>query len=99
MDEMTTRLQFRKVLGEMERSNFRDVLVHIALNNQRLKASRLGFGRVFKEMEARGYTQVLQEVAVLRREKKTADIAKRLRLLQLEAKAAGISLEALDWNK
>lgn len=94
--EMSAKVQFGKVLAEMERKQFHHVLVTVAVAKQQAKAARLKFYQVFNEMKARGFGRVLEEIAVAKRSAKANELTERLRLLQLEAHQAGIVLEALE---
>lgn len=94
--EFSAKLQFGKVLNEMERKNFGHVLAQIALAQREAKATKLGFERVFHEMKKRDFARLLEEIAVAKRDAKAAELTKRLQLLQMEAHRAGIALGTLD---
>lgn len=61
---MITKQRFAKVMRELQKKNFSDVLVRIALAQQEMKATKLGFGRIIQEMEKREFARVLEDFAV-----------------------------------
>ncbi|EGZ10716.1 hypothetical protein PHYSODRAFT_337491 [Phytophthora sojae] len=79
----------------MTRKNFQLVLAGIAQARQEAKVAALNFGVVFGEMKKRGFSHLLQEIAVAKQHTKTAELAKRLQLIQMEAQEAGIDLESI----
>ncbi|KAK1939931.1 hypothetical protein P3T76_008254 [Phytophthora citrophthora] len=92
---LSSKLQFEKVLGEMKRRDFENVLVLIAQAQREAKAAQLGFGNVLHEMKKRNFTLLLDEMTKARREAKEAKFTERYHRLRMEAQEAGISLPAI----
>ncbi|KAE9004354.1 hypothetical protein PR001_g17131 [Phytophthora rubi] len=92
--EMSAKLQFGKVLSEMEKKDFGTILVNLALAQREVNATRLGFGKVFGEMKKKDFSRLLEEKSVAKRNAEAAELI--VQLLQMEAQRAGIPLGALD---
>lgn len=72
-------------MNEIQKKEFGDALVRIALAQQEATAARLGFDQVFIEMKERDFARMLEEIATRKRDTKAAKLAKLLQLLYLEA--------------
>lgn len=71
-------------MNEIQKKEFGDALVRIALAQQEATAARLGFDQVFIEMKERDFARMLEEIATRKRDTKAAKLAKILQLLFLE---------------